>query len=512
MGTAPAVVATAAAPRIHKIEVSDFRAFPATCPGKFDLGETGKNLLIFGENGSGKSSLYRALRGLFSTSPESIIDSRNVFTQVPQPSVRVCLTGNVPDLTWDAAGHPTALVRDTARRSAFLTYTRLREMNTGITPNLAPNLFRVAVEHLLADFEATVTGGVRKTIAELWTAVGVAVKERKITAGGPRVLKGYNAKVQAACDLLDEGMNQAITALEEQAKPLLTRLLDTIVTDGTELIGLTYFGPQFDGTDRENPPEGKLTATVRFRTHQPVAPQNFLNEARQSALGIAIYLAGRLACVPSTAPELKLLVLDDLLISLDASHRYPILAAITELFVGWQIILLTHDRDWFEAAREKLEPTDAWKAVAIYEAKDGDDLLVPLIRPMTNDPVKDMLDQAEAFLAEHHPAAAANYARSACELTLKRYCIRHAVEFPYFEDAKRPDLNTLLDRAKRHAVATPDRHASLVGLERHRRYVLNPLSHDPLTPVPEAEVRDAIVAVRLAVTACVREPRPRAAP
>jgi len=49
--------------RIESIEVRDFGGFPAAFPCRFD--PNGKNLLLFGENGSGKSSLCRALRELF---------------------------------------------------------------------------------------------------------------------------------------------------------------------------------------------------------------------------------------------------------------------------------------------------------------------------------------------------------------------------------------------------------------------------------------------------------------
>jgi len=47
---------------ITQIEIDGFKAFPKNF--KFDLG-TGKNLLLYGENGSGKSSLYYALHVLF---------------------------------------------------------------------------------------------------------------------------------------------------------------------------------------------------------------------------------------------------------------------------------------------------------------------------------------------------------------------------------------------------------------------------------------------------------------
>ena len=49
--------------RLAKIEIKDFRAFPGPGTYAFDLG--GKNLLVYSENSSGKSSLFRALVEFF---------------------------------------------------------------------------------------------------------------------------------------------------------------------------------------------------------------------------------------------------------------------------------------------------------------------------------------------------------------------------------------------------------------------------------------------------------------
>ena len=46
--------------RITEIEIKNFKAFYGTY--RIDLRKTGKNLLVYGENGSGKSSLYFALK------------------------------------------------------------------------------------------------------------------------------------------------------------------------------------------------------------------------------------------------------------------------------------------------------------------------------------------------------------------------------------------------------------------------------------------------------------------
>ena len=46
--------------RITDIEIKNFKAFYGTY--QIDLRKAGKNLLVYGENGSGKSSLYFALK------------------------------------------------------------------------------------------------------------------------------------------------------------------------------------------------------------------------------------------------------------------------------------------------------------------------------------------------------------------------------------------------------------------------------------------------------------------
>ncbi|PIZ11365.1 MAG: hypothetical protein COY55_04835, partial [Flavobacteriaceae bacterium CG_4_10_14_0_8_um_filter_31_99] len=53
--------------RIKEVHINNFKFFPATEPIKID----GKNILLYGENGSGKSSFYWALYTLLESSQKS---------------------------------------------------------------------------------------------------------------------------------------------------------------------------------------------------------------------------------------------------------------------------------------------------------------------------------------------------------------------------------------------------------------------------------------------------------
>ncbi len=54
--------------KIQTIEISNYKAFYGT----YEIKVEGKNLFIYGENGSGKSSLYYALKDFFQASIEEI--------------------------------------------------------------------------------------------------------------------------------------------------------------------------------------------------------------------------------------------------------------------------------------------------------------------------------------------------------------------------------------------------------------------------------------------------------
>jgi len=143
--------------KITRIELNDFRAFAQ--PESFDLGE-GKNVLLYGANGAGKSSLFRALREIFNhASTEPFAIHKNIFTDPARTNgyVRLCFSqpsvsgvANTP-VDWlfpgPRAGGDQRIVQ-AALRLGSLDYRALLDTNY-VFKNGDINLFDVLVKGVL---------------------------------------------------------------------------------------------------------------------------------------------------------------------------------------------------------------------------------------------------------------------------------------------------------------------------------------------------------------------------
>lgn len=506
----PAAPAAAPTPlRINSLSLRAYRAFSA----ELHVPVHGRNLLIYGENGAGKSSIHKALRDLFARRPrpDALNANKHVHPLDPALTPRVTVTFNdgAPPLEWTDARHPGLPTADprvamAALRSSFLDYHALLETNA-FHGQKRPNLFRLAVDALLAD-HADATSG--KTIAERWAEVERAKPIRHQRRGA------HLAAVETACADFNAALEVALNAMLPKLNELLADLRHPEMKIERFVRGTVRYNDArlrqargFDGQE--------MFIGLAFRGHYPEQPQHFLNEARLSALALAFYLAGRLACVPSTpSPALKLLVLDDVLVGLDYANRRPLLAVLEKHFADWQIVLLTHDRHWFEVIRAAI-PTDRWTCHEMYEQTAVTGEATPLLRPVGLDIVAATLTQARDFIVQKHLPAAANYARSACELLLRKKCEKLKVNFPYETDPRKIGFDQLKSGLDAQLGIIGQKNASdlaeaakiqtqrnrLRDIAPHQSRILNPLSHDPTTSLNQAEVEAAIDAVEALMTA-----------
>lgn len=518
----PAPAAPATTLRIKRLTLTDFRAFPGPAPAHFDL--DAKNLLVYGENGAGKSSLFYALSDFFSLKRSRNLRAyKNVFSGEPETACAVDVEfndgvtgakwflqtssgaiGTAPSGSHALGGtglarerHPAAVssggdarVTQAALRRACLDYRALLDTNYKQGDG-AINLFDIALERLLADFPVPVAGGVTRTIGELWQAV-----ER---ARPVKHTKAALARVNQACADFNNGFNQALTTLHPLVGTLLGDLIGADVAVAPFAFGGITYTAAYYKRDREIAGRS-LTLSVSYRSHQLSVPQHFLNEARLSALALAIYLAGRLACTPTaTTTALKLLVLDDVLIGLDHSNRLPVLDVLNSKFADWQIVLLTHDRVWFEMARFHLGNTGRWKCLEVFEGEDvARGIPAPTVRAPGNKAAKASLDQARTFLADHHIPAAANYTRAAFELAVKSFCERFGVPVAFKTDPRHLDTEKLLSAVEGWFKAHSAKVCMAGVIERvklFRKVVLNPYSHAAPPNIARAEVEGAIASV-----------------
>ncbi len=484
--------------RIKRLTLTDFRAFPGPAPAHFDL--DGKNLLVYGENGAGKSSIFHALGGFFALKPpRALREHKNVFSGLADTDCRVSVEftdGSAP-VEWTVSSHPGSLrgkspdlrVTEAALRRACLDYRSLLDTNYKQGAG-SINLFDISVEHLLRDYPVTVSGGSTTTIGELWSKVQSSKPSQHTSAAITRI--------NQACVEFNTAFRGAFPVLT----PLINELMQLLGWRDVELKGFNTPGLTYNNArlKQNRAVDGQqLIPELSFRNHPLQTPQLFLNEARLSALGLAIYLAGRLACTPTaTATALKLLVLDDVLIGLDHSNRLPVLDVLNAKFADWQVVLLTHDRNWFDLARSHLPESD-WKCVEVYEGDGAATAPIPIVRPTQNRPARGLLDKARELVQTPYMEAAANYARQAFELGVRAACEVKKIEMRYSVDPKAHQSQDFLDKLKQWpgsaAVSKADWDAALARLETLKNVVMNPYSHPSAPNIPKLEVEQAIDAV-----------------
>ncbi len=466
--------------RITEIEINNYRAFY----GKhtIDLGETGKNLMVYGENGSGKSSLYTALRDFFKSSIDKISIEENIFIpELEKNTASIALKISESDenttsqfiLTKEKGrvqGKNIDIIRNANKIKGFFDYRSL--LRTHLTHVEEVNLFDILIQEILYNAHNRFS---KKIIGEEWEEIYSRTNDLKQTI---RIVKETKALIKQ----FNSGLIQLLADIESDTNSFLAEF-DLNIRIKLVCTGVKYFRRrEFTNTS--------IGLQIDFLNKSIPRHQFFLNEARLSALAISLYLAS--VRVNPTGETLKVLVLDDLLIGLDMSNRLPLLDIILKYFVDveenqrFQVIMTTYDKVWFELVKNRFGDSD-WNYIEIYSKKlQNEDFEVPIIKN-----TETYIDKAKYYLSEKDYKASAIYIRTEFERLIKKICISKKLCVPYYFNPKDYDTNDFWEAIAKQTNID----SGLVNeIAMYRGLVMNPFSHYNLEkPEFERELKDTIL-------------------
>ncbi len=240
----------------------------------------------------------------------------------------------------------------------------------------------------------------------------------------------------------------------------------------------------------------QILLNVKFFDKDVSKEYLLLNEAKLSAIAISIYLSSILL-LPDPESGLRILALDDVLIGLDMSNRFPVLDILEEYFKDYQIFLMTYDKAWYEIAKQRLDEQN-WKYTEFY-FKATDEYEIPVCKED-----RPYLEKAKEYLDENDYKACAIYVRTAFEAAIKKYCEEKDLAVKYRENPK--DLKSedfwVPIKTKMNDAGNLLLNVKVVDkIESTRKFTLNELSHVSVANIYIKELEDAIAAVEELETA-----------
>lgn len=425
--------------KIKEIRIQNFKIFNEAELINFD----GKNALIYGNNGSGKSSLYWALYTFLQSSIKTKPQVQKYFLKNGKESLLnvfnennlegylklVTIDENKKEdgylISYDEMNTNCPEIKEANLASDFLNYRLLLRFYY-FRHSEPINLFSVFVKEFFpfwTDSKYGVYDDWFFKIKDEQPYINVGGQQRK-AGKSYSVYKNYQRQITTFNSELDKKIND-ITLLATKF------YADHFFPEDKLEILLNYDQQiQFDNKNWAiNEPS--LSLKLKFRDKDIERPQSFLNESRLTAVALSIKFAALKNRLHDA--DLKFLVLDDLLISLDMSNRTNIINIILSEFSDYQILILTHDKGFYEILKNNLiADDDEWKCFEFYENNNDSSYNNPIIRDG-----KDYLVKAAEYLKNKQYEECALCLRKKAEELIRIYydpSLEHLSRFSVLEN------------------------------------------------------------------------------
>jgi energy-coupling factor transporter ATP-binding protein EcfA2 len=148
------------------------------------------------------------------------------------------------------------------------------------------------------------------------------------------------ARSHRALDLAE----RVFEAYQNKQKEDLTELLKRISRRVAQIYSSLHPGEDLDAVSVEPWTAKGIELAIEFYGSRQRPPHGVLSESHLNSLAIALFLA----MAESFNQRIGFLLLDDVINSFDVEHRGRLAELLADGFSGWQLIVLTHDQQFFE--------------------------------------------------------------------------------------------------------------------------------------------------------------------
>lgn len=514
--------------RLHELHINNFKFFPKQNPKSPLLKIDGKNILVYGENGSGKSTIYWSIYTLLESAfkPKNIDISKYfekggehglinihalkkhnahikaVLKETGQPDVSYYLDGETATIESVRAN---SAIRESGMASDFINYRVLFRLH---------NLKHSKENNLFGWFEDEIFPYLLVASISNTKSVGDVLKVLKL---GPAKVKDFDEIEEMVFPnpAMQHHAQEAVrkdfrkyqkyvseikkwnTKLKAYLSGITTRANQILTNDFQKKfeIKLDYTSSKInvtaDDLGWEDPIIELKIPVYNGKRNAIKRPHTFLNEAKWTSIGLSI----RLAIIedwtnrPVTA-QLKALVIDDMLLSLDMSNRDIVLNILLDRYVNdYQLIMLTHDRYFFELCKNKIQrkgQVNSWMTLEMFEDFD------PIANKGKPFIIQDngKVDKAWILFRSKDFASAANMVRQATEKLCNHYLTNQEMLGGDFRPMK---LDGLIMKLILKGTTAGLTIATLQDLKDYKDRIMNPSSHyDIEQPLFRNELENAI--------------------
>lgn len=519
---------------LQKIELENFKFFKEP----FEFPVDGKHVLLYGENGSGKSSIVWGLYTLMESRRKQLADVQKYFNpaddqhlrnRYSQPLDYSCVkttfyplvAGAVPKNYEISAANITTqtpaddFMKFTTAAFDMFNYRMLAEWiyqknsrSIDLFKGFEKDIFRYLFfsrSYNLIDGTSSAPDG--KTAEEWWEYIKSVKLPMTRRSQVNRATPEYTAFMTLLSDFKQE-MDDVLMRVERSANDMLHQDLGypniSLEVEMTP-VPFNLLKPNCrrykDG--KVHDPKIKVVAHVQDYNVPGWSTDvkhlaTFFNESKLTCMGIALRLAISDYKLISTGDVSPVLCIDDLLLSLDMSARIPIIKLLLKKAQNRQLLIFTHDRSFFETMQmiiRERQLEDGWCFYEMLERKSSTPGAAP--QPLFYS-TKSYRDKAEYHFEQGDYPAAANYLRKYCEEQLKRLLPNNLqLIFKPKGEVDRADLNGLIGKMESDFCSLYDvAKANLPSLSVYRKRLMNPMSHDDShTPVYKAEIMGAMAEI-----------------